>query len=225
MKVFLDIETIPTQNEKIKQCIAEKVTHPATMKKAETIEKWEQESKPQAIEEAVRKTGLNGAFGEIVSIACAIDDGEVKAFYLDDWQQADREEIILSQFFNYVNENYTPCCDLPPCFIGFNSVAFDLKFIHQRSVVNKVKPCGRFPVNPKAWDNNVYDVMVEYAGFGKYISLNDMALSLGIDGKGDIQGSDVWQYVQDGRIKEVAEYNKHDVEVTRELYKRLNFIE
>jgi len=41
----------------------------------------------------------------------------------------------------------------------------------------------------------------------------------------DIDGSKVWQYVQDGKIREVAEYCAKDVERTRQIYKRMNFME
>ncbi len=48
--------------------------------------------------------------------------------------------------------------------------------------------------------------------------------ALGIDGKGDIDGSKVWDYVQAGRIAEVAEYCKGDISRTLAMYKRFNFL-
>ena len=54
-------------------------------------------------------------------------------------------------------------------------------------------------------------------------SLNKLCQVLNIEQKGDIDGSKVWQAVQDGRIDEVAEYCSKDVERVRAIYKRMNF--
>lgn len=35
----------------------------------------------------------------------------------------------------------------------------------------------------------------------------------------------VWQYIQDGKINEVAQYCAKDVERVREIYKRMTFVE
>ena len=66
--------------------------------------------------------------------------------------------------------------------------------------------------------------MTEFAGYNNRISMNDLCLALGIDGKGDdIDGSKVWDFVQQGKIAEVAEYNKADVVRTRAIYNRMTF--
>jgi predicted PolB exonuclease-like 3'-5' exonuclease len=41
--------------------------------------------------------------------------------------------------------------------------------------------------------------------------------------KGDLDGSKVWQYVQDGRHEEVAAYCRRDVEATRQVHRRMTF--
>ena len=65
MFCYIDIETIPTQSAETRARIADTVKPPATMKKAETIAAWEAEQKPVAVEEAISKTGLKGAYGHI----------------------------------------------------------------------------------------------------------------------------------------------------------------
>ena len=76
MKTFitLDIETIPTQRQDVREYIAKTVTHTGNISKPETIAKWNEESKPAAVEEAVSKTGLDGAFGQVVCIGIAYAD-------------------------------------------------------------------------------------------------------------------------------------------------------
>lgn len=38
-----------------------------------------------------------------------------------------------------------------------------------------------------------------------------------------MDGSEVWEYFKKGKIKEICEYCKRDVEVNREVYKRMVF--
>jgi hypothetical protein len=51
--IVIDIETLPTDREDVKQMIAAGITPPGSMKKPETIAKWEAEQKPAAVEEAI----------------------------------------------------------------------------------------------------------------------------------------------------------------------------
>lgn len=224
MIVVFDIETIPTQREDVRIQLAKNIKPPKTIKKAETLEKWEKEEKPQAIFDEIDRTGLNGAFGEIISIAVAIDDKEPVVFFEENWQSPTRESDILTKFFNYIGAHFNKGTDIPPVFVGHNLVNFDLRFVYQRAVINGVKPFAFFPIHAKAWDKCVFDTMTEFAGYNNRISMNDLCLALGIDGKGDdIDGSKVWDFVQQGKIAEVAEYNKADVVRTRAIYNRMTF--
>jgi predicted PolB exonuclease-like 3'-5' exonuclease len=56
-------------------------------------------------------------------------------------------------------------------------------------------------------------------------SMDRLCRLLGIPGKGDISGADVWPMVQSGRIQEVAKYCRDDVERTRAMHKRMTFAE
>ena len=71
MNIYIDIETIPTQPETdAKLDIAETIKPPASMTKAETIADWHAGSgkyagvKDRKIDEAYRKTALDGTRGE-----------------------------------------------------------------------------------------------------------------------------------------------------------------
>ena len=217
MKIYIDIETIPTQNEDLQTYICENLKPPANFKNQETIDKWLTENK----DEAVNKTSLDGAFGEIVVIGVAINDEEPVLFYREDWQSSDREIDILTRFNNYLRK-HTNKSTTAPQFVGHNITKFDDRFILQRLIVNNIKPY--YTSNR----NNTYDTMIEWAGYGnkeRYPSLDKLCKVLGIEQKGDIDGSKVWQYVQDGRIAEVAEYCAKDVERVRQIYKRMTFME
>ena len=81
MNLFIDIETIPQQPEaEAKTEIAKNIQAPAQMSKAETIAAWHAGEgsyagvKDALIEETYRKTSFDGAKGEIISIAFAVDD-------------------------------------------------------------------------------------------------------------------------------------------------------
>ena len=214
MKIYIDIETIPTQNDELKSYVCENLKAPGNYKNEESIAKWLEENKG----DAVNKTSLDGAFGEIVAIGVAINDEDPVVFYCDDWQAPNREVDILTRFNDYLREHANKSKEVPQ-FIGHNITKFDDRFIFQRSVINGVKPYYT------ATRQNTYDTMTEWAGYGNTVSLDKLCKVLGVEQKGDIDGSKVWQYVQDGKIAEVAEYCAKDVERTRQIYKRMNFME
>lgn len=216
MKIYLDIETIPTQNSEHQAFVVENLKPPANYKNADTIEKWLEENKA----EAISKTALDGTFGEIAVIGIAINDEPVVTFYREDWQSADRESDLLQRLSDYLREHANKC-NTAPQFIGHNIIKFDDRFIFQRSVINSVKPYH------SASRHNTYDTMIEWAGYGNkdYVSLAKLCQVLGIEAKGEIDGSKVWDYIQAGKISEVAQYCAKDVERVRQVYKRMTFME
>jgi hypothetical protein len=237
MKVFLDIETAPSLAPTIREELAAKIGPPATYSKADSIATWNAEKKPALVEEAWRKTALDGSAGQIAVIGVAIDDGEIATYSihevdgfkgLDEFDAAATwsasEKTILEWFFSHLYSAYDPSQDRLPTFIGHNLTAFDLRFIWQRAVINGVQPPAMLPVNPAAWSDRIYDTMTEWAGRGNRISLDRLCRALGMDGKGDdIDGSKVWDYLKDGRFDEVAAYCRADVAKTREIYRRMTF--
>lgn len=217
--IYFDIETIPTQSEHLKNHVQTNLTPPANYKKQETIDAWIEENRDLAY----RKTALNGGFGQIVCIGYAINDNDVRTIYFDDW--ATSESDILKTFFNELIECYRPSADITPHFIGHNIENFDLRFIYQRAIVLGIKPPSFLPLNSKSYNNMyIFDTMTEWAGKRNYVSLNEVCLSLGIPTKGDeIDGSKVWDFVQAGELKRVAEYCADDVEKVRAIHKRIAF--
>ncbi len=218
--IHLDLETIPTQRQDVRDYIAKTVTHPGNISKAETIAKWNEESRPAAVEEAVNKTGLDGAFGQIVCIGFDLHDtGEPDAIYGLD------EADVLTRFNAALNA-IRPSDLMSTTVVGHNVASFDLRFLVQRYIVNNIRPHSLIAraSQAKPWEPSVvYDTMVQFAGVGNRISLDKLCLALGLPGKGDITGADVWPMVQAGEIAEVADYCKDDVRKTRAVFKRMTF--
>lgn len=230
MNIFLDIETIPTQpEEEMKLAIASTIEAPAKMSKAETIADWHNGEgkyagvKEAAIEEAYRKTALDGGKGQMVT-ACVSDGSTFCTVSRSDVVGGTHGEIeIIKDLFIHIEGlcvNHGS--SIAPYFIGHN-VQFDLKFLWQRAVILGVKPSFKLPFGGRH-KSDFYDNMQAWAGFGQRISQDNLAKALGIPGKpDDIDGSKVWDFVKRGDVECVAEYNKYDVETVIEIYNRINF--
>lgn len=220
----LDIETIPTERNDVREFIAKGITHPGNISKAETIAKWNEESRPAAIDEAVAKTGLDGAFGRVCCIGYAIDESGAPESIHGDGVEAN----ILTMFNNRLNELIHSSMWSATTIVGHNVSSFDLRFLLQRYIVNGVRPHPIISTASRAkpWENEkVFDTMVQFSGVGNRISLDKLCMALGVESKGDISGADVWPMYKAGKIAEIAEYCRHDVEITRQCFKRMTFAE
>jgi len=220
--IVIDIETIGTSRKDVIDYIAATVKPPATYKKAESIAEWHKEQGPAAIAEAVAKTGLDGAFGQVVCIGYQLDDME-SPFVLHGLN----ERELLESFTKMLTECITPSDVLATSVVGHNVSGFDLRFLMQRYIINSIRPpmVLKRAAEAKPWETEkVFDTMIQFAGVGNRISLDKLCLALSIQSpKGDMDGSKVGQYVADGRLEEVSEYCKRDVEATREVFKRMTF--
>jgi hypothetical protein len=219
--IVVDIETIPAQTPAARDYLAATVKPPGTIKLAASIEKWYAESKESAVDEAVSKTGLDGALGQVVCIGYQLPGMiEPAAAY------GMNEANVLSHF-NEVLDGIPRNQWSAVTVVGHNIVGFDLRFLLQRYIVNGIRPHAIINVaaQAKAWDSKVYDTMTQFAGFGKTISLDKLCFALDIEGKGKFTWEDVLPAMLDGRGAEVADYCKHDVSITREVYQRMTFAE
>lgn len=207
IKLFLDIETIPA-SESLKKELAKQI-QPENLE-PESIQKWEEK-----IEKEYLSTSLNGDFGRILCIAYIKETpAEVKKGVI----KGDEPEI-LKEFWEIARD--------VGLFIGHNVLDFDLKFIFKRSVIHKIKPTkeisfARYRSNP------IYDTMQEWRKWDtreKMISLDKLAKILGLpSSKGTLDGSKVYEFYKQGKLEEIYRYCMEDVELTRKIYNRLNFI-
>ena len=76
MNLFLDLETLPSESDAVRAAIAETITPPGNMSKAETIAAWTLEKKPALVDEAMLKTSFDAQYGRILCIGWAVDDDE-----------------------------------------------------------------------------------------------------------------------------------------------------
>lgn len=221
MRVTIDIETIPGQQPGLRERIKAEIKAPAQYKKPESIAEWLRENADEAADDAWRKTALDGALGQIAVIGYAIEDQAPVTLYSADY--ADGDADLLRDFFASITELRADGRPVRPYFIGHNIAGFDLPFIFHRAIINGVPLPAGFPIHPKPWGDECFDTMTYWAGPRDRISLDNLCRALGIEGKGGMDGSQVWDYVRAGRISEVAYYCAHDVEITRAAYRRLTF--
>lgn len=164
-------------------------------------------------EETWRKTSFDGAKGSICVISAAIEQGEIITF--DALEGG--EKVMLVHFWQWLGDMVSSS---QWRFVAHNA-KFDLPFIYHRSVINRVKPLHFNPHGRHGQHH--YCTMEAWAGFGNRISLDNLAKALGIEGKGDIDGSMVYDTWITNPEKVIA-YCPDDVRITREIYNRLEFI-
>jgi hypothetical protein len=218
MDTYLDIETLPCQQDGIRDEIRDTISPPANYKKPEAIEKWWNEHGEEKVEEAYRKTALDGGYGEIVVIGYAVEDHEVSII---SWPDED-EKMVLTEFWDAIDTwmNTSAGQYRLPHFIGHN-IAWDLKFLWQRSIINNIKPPIRIPWRDAVWSGKYTDTMTLWAGPRDTISLTNLCKVLGIEMEDEIDGSHVWDMWQKKEYDKISHHCKLDVEKVREIHKRL----
>lgn len=238
LPIFLDIETIPGQDEFVREeLLAEaetakaSVKAPSNYKDPDAIEKY-LSTKYKEIDDEVddkwRKTSFDGGLGQIACISVAFGNDVPINLYHEDWKN--KESDVLKSFYELVNAAIKNEGGRRPLFVGHNVAEFDLRFMYQRSIMLGIKPPVVMPYNVKPWDDAIFDTMTAWSGFKKTVKLDKLCRIFGIAQKGaeigeEIDGSQVWDYVQRGEIAKVALYCGGDVERCRGVYKRLTFSE
>jgi hypothetical protein len=220
MNLYIDIETIPTQRQDFIDDIAATIERPKTMSKPETIAAWEENKKPAAIDEAVRKTVFDGGMGEIITFGFAVDNEEPETIYRDDsMSEAQLLEEINEMFYSRLHKNNV---FIRPVWVGHNICGYDLRFLWKRFIVNGIRPAVKIPYDSKPWGEWVCDTMYEWAGASgsDKKSLDFVCRALGLDGKDGFDGSMVYDAWKNKEFEKISEYCKDDVSKTREIHNR-----
>jgi hypothetical protein len=104
-----------------------------------------------------------------------------------------------------------------------HSADLDVRMIWQRSKILGVTLPVWWPITFNRYrTDEVEDTMVMWAGHTERISLEDLCVALGIPGKGDgLDGSQVWNAIQQGRLWDVSVYCGQHVGRCRAAHKRL----
>ena len=216
MELHLDLETLPTDRADVIDMLAASIKAPAQYKKPESIAQWLEENKAAELDALHRKTALDGAFGRVCCIGVAFDDDEPGTF-------VGTESQLLTDFADYLN---TMQCDrYTTLFIGHNIAGFDLRFLLQRYIVNRlpIPHLIKHAASAKPWESEkVFDTMCQWAGVGNRISLDKLCMALGVPtSKGGITGATVYDEWLKGNIEGIADYCKRDVDATRQVFKRM----
>ncbi len=193
MRLFLDIETIPASQKDYEYLKQD------FLKKPREIE----------FEDYVKETSLDGNFGRILCIGYGLDQDVPEIL---EGSEAD----LLKRFWALASQAHL--------FIGHNIFDFDLRFILKRSVINEVKPSRELSF-ARYRNTPIFDTMHEWEHWAHYrTSLKTLGHVLGIAvAKGPFDGSQVPDLFSQGRSKEIYDYCKRDVELTRAIYNRMTF--
>lgn len=188
-------------------------------------------------EKITNSTFLPLVFHKIVSISGLICDEFGNFIKIGNYGQKyqDRNElIIIKEFLNYINKNN-------PKLISFNGRTFDLPLIMLRAMQYNLNASAYFEidnhiVNKSKWDNyrqryseNFHiDLLDSISSFGlaKNIRLNLICKMLGIPGKFDVNGNDVWELFYINKdLNKIDDYCQSDVLNTYWLFLKYNILQ
>jgi 3'-5' exonuclease len=214
--VYIDIETLPTDDPATIAKLIDRINPPGNMSKPETIAAWERNTKPDLVRETIDKSALGPvvpphiALGKILCIGLAIGGDEPVVIRADDDEVAALKrlyEIVAGLSWSV--------------FVGHNVREFDLRYLAQRSAILGLR--GTFRVGDMP---DHFDTMLEWTGhYTRHVSLDWLCHAFGIPGKGDITGADVPRLYREGRVDEIMAYCADDVRRVRAVYKRMTFQE
>lgn len=229
MRLYFDIETIPSQHPEAMERARAAIKPPGNMKKAETIAAWWNEEGERAILDAYQKQALDAAEGEVAALAYALDHHPPKAWVREKGEdEAGFLQKALQGIAAAVDEHLNQYGDArfpeSPYLVAHNAM-FDIGFIRRRCMVHGIRPPTWFP-SMFARDGRDYgDTMTLWAGPRERISLDRLCRALGIESpkSAGVDGAGVFGLWQAGRYEEIARYNTGDVIAVRTAWLRMNF--
>lgn len=212
MKLIIDIETLPDLSAGAQDRVRATLKPPANYSKPDTIAKWIDDN----AEGAWRKTSFDGGYGSICVIGYAIDNAPAKTIIVDDEAEA------LTTFWADVTDAMNSPGSMPE-WIGHNVLGFDLPFLWKRAVIHGLNFRKAIPKDSRHGAGRAFCTMQAWAGYKDRISLDDLAKILNLPShKNGFDGSMVYDAWAAGEKQKVADYCKADVELTREIYRRVS---
>lgn len=190
---FMDIETVPTDRSLEENGLLE-----AQLQLDEG--------------DLIKKLSLSAATAKILCLCYAIEPpvgSEVQVL-------EGEETEIIKNFWKLAVD-----CNL---FVGHNILDFDLRFIYQRSIIHQIKPSRELPF-ARFRSAPIFDTMHEWSKWGReHASLDLLSRTLSIPSpKETLDGSKVYPYYRAGKLADIVNYCKCDVDSVRQVYRRLTF--
>lgn len=197
--LYIDIETIPSEEAPAFKGLVP----PKTYKKPESIERW----KVEAQAAAWKKQALESTQGFIVCIGLAKDEEDAQVFtsvaqFRDFVIQAKEEHLLI----NFVAHN----------------IEFDRLFLFHAALKNNMPDLAAI-LSGKFGDTFTCTMDLFAPFVWKYrISLKKLATFLEVpQHKEDCDGGKVWDMFKEGKLQDIYNYCKKDVELTRNCYYKL----
>jgi len=159
----------------------------------------------------------------VITIACALRDRDsFRVWSLG--SESDPEREIIARFYEGI-EKYTPQ------LVSWNGGGFDLPVLHYRSLIHGVRARRYWDLGEDdrefKWNNyisryhtrhlDLMDLLALYQPRAN-APLDDLAKLMGLPGKLGMDGSQVWEAYQAGRIADIRNYCETDAANTYLVY-------
>lgn len=215
--VALDIETIPDEGElayAIQTGPETPFTAPGNYKDPDKIAEYVANARARWEEGLIKRCSLDPDYGNIASVALW-DGSQGGTLTLNEFDGD--ETTLLLALWDHLRDI--------DGIVTFNGVSFDWRWIRERSCIRGVRLGKSFDTRRQAYWPNC-DLMLVRADWerDRWRGLAETCRIFGVSCEGKesgMDGSQVYQYVQDGRWAEVAAYNLSDAKATWDLYQRL----
>ncbi len=163
----------------------------------------------------------------VIAISCALREGDqFRVWSIDETEEGD----LIQRFFDGI-EKYTPQ------LVSWNGGAFDLPVLNYRGLIHGVQSPRYWEMGEDdrdfKWNNyisryhlrhlDLMDLLAMYTGRAN-APLDDMARLIGLPGKLGMDGSQVWDAYQQGRLFEIRNYCETDVMNTYLVYLRFQLM-
>lgn len=229
MIVYLDIETLPGGKEPVVELPSKPTLEDVktgNTKDPDKVKAIQEEKYPTLLEEwenncnklkekeleSYKKQALDTLQCRILCVGIAFDDEPVEII------KGKEKEII--KILNSRIADLSPQDRSAIQFCGYNIKNFDLSVILPRAIKYKAETLR----NTLQTNTSIVELSEEfkYNKYDKkYFKFDDVCKFFGVKGKGDVDGSMVYDMWKSGRSEEIYKYCAEDVEGVRELYKKM----
>lgn len=213
--LFFDIETI-SGYENFETCLKENpIVANIWLEKASQSERYK--SNPEGFYNT--HSGLYPEYAKIVTISFGYwdsSDNKWKIEHLDIKDISERD--MLYEFARRLNTDFRN-----HIIAGFNIKNFDMPFVYRRMIVNKIMPPTHFNnFEKKPWEVKGYDLYRVWLDSNALSGMCNFELICNLMGvpsskEGEVKGKDVTNAYYSGKIDQISEYCRRDVQASIKL--------